>query len=167
MLGLMGAGKSSVGVELAELLGWPLSDSDEVIEREQGATVRDLSERLGVDAMHRFEAKHLLRALDAPSPNVVSAAASVIDDASCRDALERGDVFAVWLEVNVGRLAARFAHGSHRPVFDSDSERMFQGQIAKRGRLFAQVADYRVRADRGSAARTAQQVAEVLAARAR
>jgi shikimate kinase len=167
MLGLMGAGKTSVGRELAELLGWPLSDSDEEIEREQGATVRELSTRLGVDAMHRFEAEHLTRALSAPEPNVVSAAASVIDEARCRGALERADVFAVWLEVDAGRLAARFALGSHRPVFDGDTERMFRRQIAGRGRLFAQVADYRVRADRGSATRMAMQLAAVLAARAR
>jgi shikimate kinase len=161
LLGLMGSGKSSVGRELAALLGWPLSDSDELIEREQGATVRELSERLGVDAMHGFEAEHLLGALSAPEQSVVCAAASVVDDDRCREALKRPDVFVVWLEVNAGRLAARFASGPHRPVFDPDAERMFRRQLAERGLLFAQVADLRVRADRGDAARVAARVANV------
>lgn len=167
LLGLMGSGKSSVGRELAALLGWPLSDSDVAIERQQGATVRELSERLGVDAMHEFEAEHLLGALSAPEPSVVCAAASVVDDDRCREALRRRGVFAVWLEVNPGRLAARFSSGSHRPVFDPDTERMFRKQLAERGPCFTQVADLRVHADRGDAARVAARVAKVLAVPAR
>lgn len=167
LLGLMGAGKSSVGRELAVLLGWPLSDSDELIEREQGATVRELSERLGVDAMHEFEAQHLLDALGAPESSVVRAAASVVDDERCREALKRPEVFAVWLEVNAGRLAERFSSGPHRPVFDPDAERMFRRQLAQRGLLFAQLADLRVDADRGDAARVAARIAKVLAVPAR
>jgi shikimate kinase len=167
LIGLMGAGKTSVGQELAERLGWPLSDSDEVIEREQGATVRELNERLGTEAMHDFESEHLLTAVAVQAHSVISAAASVIDDARCREAITRPDVFAAWLEVNPGRLAARFARGSHRPVLGSDAERMFRRQLAQRARWFEQVADYRVRADRGNAARTATEVAEVLTSRAR
>lgn len=163
LLGLMGSGKSSVGRELAALLGWPLSDSDEVIGREQGATVRELSERLGVDAMHEFEAQHLLGALGAPERSVIGAAASVVDEERCREALKRPQVLVVWLEVNAGRLAARFSSGPHRPVFDPDAERMFRKQLAERGRLFAQVADLRVRADRGDAARVAARIAKALA----
>jgi len=167
LLGLMGAGKTSVGSELASLLGWLLSDSDKVIEQAQGATVRELGERLGVDAMHELEAGHLLSALATPEPSVVCAAASVIDDPRCRGALERPEVFAVWLEVNPGRLAARFASGPHRPVFDPDAERMFRRQLSQRAHWFKEVADYRVRSDRSDAARTAALVADVLATPAR
>lgn len=167
LLGLMGAGKSGVGRELAALLGWPLSDSDEVIERQQRATVRELSERLGVCVMHELEAEHLLGALNAPEQSVVCAAASVVDDARCREALKRADVFTVWLEADAGLLAARFSSGSHRPVFDADVGRMFRAQLAERGPLFAQIADLRVHADRGDAARVAARIAKVLAVPAR
>jgi shikimate kinase len=164
LLGLMGAGKTSVGRELSDLLGWPLSDSDAVIERQQGESVRELSQRLGVDAMHTFEAEHLLSALSASVPSVVCAAASVIEDGRCRQALQRPGVFAVWLEVNAGRLAARFSSGPHRPQFDPDTERMFRRQLGERSRLFAQVADLRVRSDRGDAERVAARIAKALAA---
>lgn len=167
LTGLMGSGKTSVGQELAQLLGWQLSDSDAVIEREQGATVRELDERLGVDAMHAFEAAHLLAAVKAPAHSVICAAASVVDDERCRAALKRDEVFTVWLEVHPGRLAARFAHGPHRPVFDTDTERMFQRQLAERSRWFQAVADYQVRSDRANPARVAADVADALAARAR
>jgi shikimate kinase len=160
----MGAGKTSVGLELGDLLHWPLSDSDAVIERQQGKSVRELSQQLGVGAMHAFEAEHLLSALSAPAHSVVCAAASVVEDDRCREALQRPGVFAVWLEVNAGRLAARFSSGPHRPQFDPDAERMFRRQLSERSRLFAQVADLRVRSDRGNAARVAARIAKALAA---
>jgi len=47
MIGLMGAGKSSVGVRLAELLGVPFADSDAEIERAADMTVPEVFERYG------------------------------------------------------------------------------------------------------------------------
>lgn len=52
VLGLMGAGKTTVAHALGALLGRPVSDSDAAIEEATGATVRELRDRLGVDAMH-------------------------------------------------------------------------------------------------------------------
>src|SRR4051812_20922366 len=56
VLGLMGAGKTTVGRILAGILGWPLDDSDASIEAEQGSTVKELRSSLGVDPMHALEA---------------------------------------------------------------------------------------------------------------
>ncbi len=50
--GLMGAGKTSVGRRVADRLGRPWRDSDVDIEAAIGATVRELRDREGVDAMH-------------------------------------------------------------------------------------------------------------------
>jgi shikimate kinase len=144
LLGLMGVGKTTIGRALAAELGWPLSDSDEVIMREQGATVRELSDRLGVEGMHELEAEHLLAALSSPRPSVIGAAASVVDSERCRAALHQDGVLTVWLEANPATLAARFAGGRHRPVLDSDPERLLRRQLAARGAAFAEVARYRV-----------------------
>jgi shikimate kinase len=140
----MGVGKSTVGRCLARRLGWPLSDSDEVIGQEQGATVRELGDRLGTDGMHRLESQHLLHALADPHPSVICAAASVVDDPHCRQALERGGLHTVWLQGRAETLAQRFASGPHRPVFDPDAERLFRGQLSRRSQEFAEVARQRV-----------------------
>ncbi len=63
LVGLMGAGKTTVGRRLAARLGWPWHDSDADIEAATGLTVRDLRERDGVEAMHDLEAAQLLHAL--------------------------------------------------------------------------------------------------------
>ncbi|HET9721067.1 MAG TPA: shikimate kinase [Solirubrobacteraceae bacterium] len=160
LLGLMGAGKTTVGRALAARLGRPLDDSDLSIESSQGATVRELSERLGVAAMHRLEAEHLLAALGNPEPSIVCAAASVVEHQACVEALRRADVFPVWLELDVATLAARFSSGPHRPVLDADAATLFHRQLAERSRRFAAVARARVPV----AGRTPEAIAAEIAA---
>ena len=66
--GLMGAGKTTVGRRLADRLGWTWRDSDVDIEAATGATVRQLRDREGTDAMHAREAAQLLDALARREP---------------------------------------------------------------------------------------------------
>ncbi len=73
IIGLMGAGKTSVGRRLAERLGRTWRDSDADIEAATGATVRELRDREGVDAMHARESAQLLDALATTEPSVISA----------------------------------------------------------------------------------------------
>jgi shikimate kinase len=144
LVGLMGSGKSTVGRALADELSWPMSDSDEAIERRCGATVRELNERLGTAAMHRLEAEHLLGAIAEHEHSVVCAAASVVDVASCRDALRAPGVFAVWLENSAATLAARFGQGPHRPLLDADPAHLFEQQLAERAAHFAELHAYEI-----------------------
>lgn len=145
LLGLMGAGKTTVGHRLAETLGWPHSDSDDAIAQKQhGASVRDLNAKLGTVGMHRLEADHLLEELARPGPSVISAAASVVDDPKSRRALQETGVYPVWLDGGAEILAGRFAAQPHRPVFDPDTEAVFRRQLSDRGHTFAQLARRRV-----------------------
>jgi len=131
--GLMGAGKTTVGRDLAERLGWAWRDSDVDIERTTGLTVRELRDREGVSAMHEREHAQLLDALAEPGPVVVSAAASVIDDPACRVAMTRPGVLAVWLRASPATLAARFQSvDEHRPAYGESPEAFLAEQAAQR-----------------------------------
>src|SRR5262245_14598374 len=94
--GLMGAGKTTTGKALAERLGRDWRDSDVDIEHATGRTVRQLRDSEGVDAMHARESAQLQDAISDSRPNVVSAAASVVDDAAARQAMSAPDVALVW-----------------------------------------------------------------------
>ena len=58
----MGAGKTSVGGRLAELLGWRFVDLDQRIEQREGEPIRDLFRRKGEPYFRRIEREELLRA---------------------------------------------------------------------------------------------------------
>jgi shikimate kinase len=132
VVGLMGAGKSTVGSRLAERLGRVWRDSDRDIQAATGMTVRELFDRDGVDAMHARESAQLLEDLAAPEPSVISAAASVIDDVGCREALVAPGVRIVWLRASPAILAGRFASDAHRPVFGGSPEAFLVDQAERR-----------------------------------
>jgi len=118
VLGLMGAGKSSLGRALAARWSRPLSDSDAHIEHEHGRRAAEIARADGAGALHDLEAAHLRTALAGRPAAVVSAAASVVDRSDCLRAL--GDAFVVWLDLPPHVLARRFATGAHRPRYGPD-----------------------------------------------
>jgi shikimate kinase len=136
LVGLMGSGKTTVGRSLADALALPFFDSDASIEQERGATVRALADEIGVEAMHELEAAHLLRALAAPGPDVIAAAASTIDDPACRAALGARDVTTVWLRADPAVLANRFERERHRPRFGRSPAGLLADQARQRDALF-------------------------------
>ena len=145
MVGLMGVGKSTVGVRVAARLRWSFRDSDTDIQAATGLTVRELRDLEGVDRMHAREARQLLDGLAAPDPSVIAAAASVADVPECLDALRAPDVFVVWLQASPQILADRFASSDdHRPAYGDSTEDFLARQLETRGSAFASVADLTV-----------------------
>jgi len=140
LLGLMGAGKTTIGHVLAAHLDWPLDDSDPSIQAREGRTVRQLRDEIGVDAMHALEARHLLDALAAPRPRVVTPAAFVIEVPECRAALAGNDVAVVWLRATPATLAARFWAQPHRPAYGEDPATFLAAQAGLRDPWFQTVA---------------------------
>jgi len=136
LVGLMGTGKTTTGRILAARLGWPLRDSDAEIEALTGKTVRELRDELGTDAMHDLEAQALLRTLADAGPDVVGAAASVVDREDCLEAL-RGDRVAVaWLTVAPEIGARRFTTSAHRPWYGEDPATFLARQAREREPAF-------------------------------
>jgi len=162
VMGLMGAGKTTVGRILAGRLGWPLDDSDAAIEACEGQTVRQLREAMGTEGMHALEARHLLDALAAGRPRVVAPAAFTIEVAACRAALIAPDVAAVWLRAAPARLAARFPAGAHRPSYGHDPAAFLAEQAERRDPLFANVARIEVDVEHRTPDVTADAILEAL-----
>ncbi|MFI7129747.1 shikimate kinase [Nonomuraea sp. NPDC050153] len=134
LIGLMGSGKTSAGRLIAEALGLPFSDSDAFLKQRYGGTAAQLAERDGADALHRYEADHVLHQL-AGEPVVVAAAASTVEFPEVREAL--GRAFVVWVDASDEVLARRVKSSSHRPDFGPAAMR------ARREPFFREVADLR------------------------
>jgi shikimate kinase len=150
LVGLMGAGKTSVATRLAAALGRDLRDSDADLQRRYGASAAEQSGRPGAGVLHAREAAVLREALAQRPPPVVAAAASVVEDPACRAAL--AGAFVVWLDAPPSVLADRFraalapaaggpAADRHRPQYHPDPEAMLADQHRRRAGWFRQVAD--------------------------
>lgn len=140
LVGLMGAGKTTVGERLAARLGWTWRDSDAEIELATGRTVRQLRDEEGVDPMHAREADQPLAALASDEPAVIGAAASVVDVEACRAALAAPGIVVAWLRVGSETLAARFGSRGHRPAYGDDPAMFLADQAARREPVFRDLA---------------------------
>jgi XRE family aerobic/anaerobic benzoate catabolism transcriptional regulator len=78
LLGLRGAGKSTVGKELARLLEWPFVELDERIEELAGASLAEVFDLHGVEAFRRYEAEALERVLAGGEHVVLATGGSLV-----------------------------------------------------------------------------------------
>ena len=161
--GLMASGKSTTGQRLAERLGWRWRDSDVDIEATTGKTVRELRDSMGVEAMHALEHGELMRALDDPTPSVISAAASVIDDPVARAAMNRPGIAVFWLHGSPELLARRFhSQDDHRPTYGDTPEEFLAEQAARREPLLGSIGAHVIEVDGLTRDEVFERVMEVL-----
>jgi len=150
LVGMMGAGKSSVGRALAAKLGRRLFDSDEMVEARTGRTVREIWQADGEAAYRSLETEVLNEALAATVPSVIAAAGGIVLSATNRTALVESDAYVVWLLADVDVLLRRVRNGGHRPLLDDDPEGTLRRMFSEREPLYREVADAIVSVDNRS-----------------
>jgi len=146
LVGMMGAGKTTVGQALARKRGWDFVDSDAQIEARTGRTVAEIWTTEGEPAFRRIESSVLAAALAHERPAVVAAAGGVVLDAANRAALGRAGP-VVWLRARPETLTARVGSGNHRPLLDDDPSGVLARLVGDRAELYAQVADVTIDID--------------------
>ena len=137
----MGSGKTTVGKIVAERLGRPFLDSDEIIEAREGRTVREIWLSEGEPAFRVLETAALADALDDETPSVIAAAGGVVLSDANRAALDAADALVVWLHADPELLVTRATRGDHRPLLDEDPAAALRGMAEARESLYRDVAD--------------------------
>jgi len=145
LVGLMGAGKSTVGDELAGRTGMDLVDVDRVIEARTGRTVRQLWEEGGETAYRSLESSIVLETLRGTDPVVLAAPGGVVLDPEVRVALAL--VRVVWLRADPQVLGRRVGADDHRPLLGADPAADLAVMSAARHDLYDAVATFAVDTD--------------------
>lgn len=145
LVGMMAAGKSTVGRLVAAQLGWPYYDNDELLRRAVGVDTRTVLERDGEAAMRRAESTALTVALDEAGPLVAGVAGGVVEDPLDRARLQTGG-FVVWLRATIETLARR-ARGTDRPWLGDDPRAALTALYAGRADLYLSVASFVIDVD--------------------
>ncbi|MEQ7874848.1 shikimate kinase [Sphingomonas sp. ASV193] len=115
LVGLMGAGKSTVGRRLARRLGLPFIDSDVAIEEANGGqTTAEIFERYGEPAFRDGERRVVARLIDG-TVRVIATGGGAFVDPDTRALLNQKAV-TVWLDAPVRVLAERTARRNNRPM---------------------------------------------------
>ena len=138
LVGMPGAGKSTVGRELAGRLGVPFLDLDAEIEREAGAAVADIFRDEGEASFRALEAAALVKA-SMQDPAVIACGGGVVLEPANRITLRNTGV-AVYLDVPLDELRRRVQPAADRPLIrqEGDLERL----LASRGPLYREFAGH-------------------------
>jgi len=116
LVGLPGAGKTSVGRMLAARIGCAFADSDEMVERETGRPIPAIFAEDGEAAFRARERRVILSLLSAEAQVIALGGGGFSDPVS--RAASRTNATVFWLDVPEDLLAARIAASGGRPLFD-------------------------------------------------
>ena len=114
LVGMMGAGKSSVGRKLGGRLGLPFIDADTKIEEAAGMSIPDIFETRGEAEFRAGEARVIARLLDG-GPQVLATGGGAYMNAETR-ALIRDKGVSVWLKADFDVLMKRIKRRTDRPM---------------------------------------------------
>ena len=137
LVGLMGAGKTSIGRRLALRLGLPFRDADSEIEQAAGCTVSELFARFGEPAFREGERRVIRRLLAGP-PVVLATGGGAFMDPETRSAIRDGGR-SVWLRCGLTTLVRRTSSRNTRPLLQGgDPHTILAGLMQQRHPVYAE-----------------------------
>jgi shikimate kinase len=119
LIGMMGAGKTTVGRECARRLRRPFVDTDDEVTATARMTIDRIFAESGEAAFRRLEHDVVADVCASPEPLVVACGGGAVLDPENRRAL-RGAGVVVWLRAPAGTLAGRVGDGATRPLLRDD-----------------------------------------------
>jgi shikimate kinase len=147
LVGMMGAGKSSVGRRLASRLGVTFKDADSEIERAAGCAVSEIFERYGEHAFRDGERKVIARLLS-ETPHVMATGGGAFIDPTTRARLKESAI-TVWIRAPVDVLMSRVKRRDNRPLLrTADPRGTLEHLLNERAPIYAE-ADITVESDDG------------------
>lgn len=121
LIGLMGAGKTSIGKRLAKRLDLPFFDSDHEVEVAAGCTIKEILDSFGEDAFLSGEYRVINRLLDQPTHVLATGGGSFMTEKTRERVKDRA--ISVWLKADLDTLVARVSRRSDRPFLEDGNQR--------------------------------------------
>ena len=156
LIGMMGAGKTTVGKMVAEAAGVPFVDLDDSVEAESGMPIPQIFADHGEDHFRRLEGDAVARV--AGTRVVVSTGGGVVTRQAAVERM-RGTGVVVWLDAPPETLAERVGDGFYRPMLAGGDPAAAVKKLARqRSAAYADAAHHRVETDGKTPAACSEEV---------
>ena len=163
LVGLMGAGKSTVGRRLASALDVPFVDSDNEIVEAAGCSISDIFETYGETIFRDLEQRVMLR-LVTQSPCIIATGGGAFIQPAIREAVKT-HATSVWLKAELPVLIERVSRRDSRPLLKSgDKGEILQKLMDERYPIYAQ-ADIAIDSNAGPHESVVEEVIQSLKAK--
>ncbi|MDX1432565.1 MAG: shikimate kinase AroK [Gammaproteobacteria bacterium] len=157
LVGPMGAGKSTVGRQLAKALGKEFVDCDKELEQRTGVTISLIFEVEGEEGFRKRE-RAMLEELAERDDVVLATGGGVVLDEANR-ALLRSRGYAIYLNAPLELLIERTARDRDRPLLQTeDPQATLAKLVSERDPLYRQVADMTVKTNRRTARHVVKEI---------
>lgn len=160
LVGLMGAGKSTVGRRLASMLHRGFVDADDAIEDAAQRSVAEIFEEFGEAYFRDGERRVIARLMEEGKGVIATGGGAFVDDQTRELILETA--LAVWIDCDIDTLVERTSRRDTRPLLrNGDPKAILTDLLAKREAFYSQ-AQIRVKSDDGPHADTARAIIEAI-----
>jgi shikimate kinase len=161
LVGLMGAGKSTVGRRLAKRLRLDFTDSDEEIERAADHSIAEIFGRFGEPSFRDGERRVIARLIEGPPKVIATGGGAFMNEATRKLILDR--CIAIWLDADLEILAERVTRRDHRPLLKDREPLPLLRELAEaRNPVYAE-AHLHIRCEPAPHERSVQQILDALA----
>ncbi len=123
LIGFMGCGKSTVGRELHQRLGYPLADTDRMIEEAMGKNITEIFKEEGEEAFRDFETMQLIEiAKQVEKRQIISTGGGIVIRQQNRSLLHKMG-YVVWLDAPLKVILERTSRNRDRPLLNYEDAR--------------------------------------------
>lgn len=144
LVGMMGAGKSAVGLALAQMLDVALLDSDQALVEAANMSIAEIFERDG-EAFFRCRETEVIERLLTGAPAVISTGGGAFMSSANRALISQKGV-SLWLKADLELLWSRVRHKTTRPLLDTANPKATLTQIFEERSPIYALADLSVQA---------------------
>ena len=147
LIGLMGAGKTTIGRQLAKALKVPFYDSDKAIEESTGVDIPTIFEFEGEEGFRDREQKMIQQLTEMDGIVLATGGGAILREQNRKALKEHG--FIVYLQCSVDRILERTRRDTQRPLLQTENPReRLESLFKQREPLYLACADYKI--DTGS-----------------
>tara|TARA_E500000178_G_scaffold347359_1_gene400544 strand:+ start:562 stop:1074 length:513 start_codon:yes stop_codon:yes gene_type:complete len=157
-LGMMGSGKSSIGLQIAKKLKFNFIDIDKEIEKELGIPIKKIFETEGEDYFRKFEEKITLKKLKL-NPVVVSLGGGGFTNKKIRDVVLKNSI-SFWLNWKPNILIKRIKYSKKRPLAFNATDNQLIDLIKKRNNIYSR-ALYEIKCDSLSKSKVVDKILKI------
>ena len=137
LIGLMGAGKTSIGKRLASTLDVPFSDADQEIEKAAGKTINEIFAEHGEAFFRDGERRVIARLLSGGGMVLATGGGAFMNTDTRKSVADKG--ISVWLKADIDLLMSRVMRRDNRPLLrTSDPRAVMEKLIGERYPVYAE-----------------------------
>lgn len=163
LIGPPGAGKSSVGRQLAKILTCEILDTDQEIERQSGKKISAIFTDDGEAVFRALEKSVVLDALQNANGVVALGGGSILDS-DVADYLSKSSIPVAYLEVSISQAAPRVGFNKERPLLAINPRQQWMALMEKRRPIYESLATFKIATDNRKPAEVAQEIATSIGA---